>query len=358
MNLNRRTFVASSSSAFLAASLRQAQAAKGAAGKRIKIGQIGVGHAHAGKLAVYRESDDYELVGIVEPDPELRKNARTQDVYRGLPWMTQEQLLNVQDLQAVLVETRVRDLLSTAAACVAAGKHIHLDKPAGESLPQFRRILDSAAKQKLLVQMGYMYRYNPAIVLLREFLKKGWLGEVFEVQAVMSKVVDPAGRARLAQYRGGIMFELGCHLLDLVVGILGKPLTVTPFIQHAAATDDKLADNMLAVLSYPRATATVKSSAMEVDGGERRHLTVCGTEGTFHIQPLDNPSTRLTLAREREKYKKGYQDITFPKYTRYVDDAADMARIIRSEKQTDFSYQHDLDVQTTLLQACQLPLDE
>ena len=41
--------------------------------------------------------------------------------------------------------------------------------------------------------MGYMYRYNPAVVLLREFLKKGWLGEVFEVHAVMSKVVDRGG---------------------------------------------------------------------------------------------------------------------------------------------------------------------
>ena len=144
--------------------------------KRIAIGQIGVGHAHASKLSVYRKSADYEVVGIVEPDAELRKRAETQDVYRGLPWLTQEKLLNTPGLQAVLVETRVRDLLGTAEACVAAGKHIHLDKPAGEALPQFRRILDAAAKQKLLVQMGYMFRYNPAVVLLRAFLKQGWLG--------------------------------------------------------------------------------------------------------------------------------------------------------------------------------------
>ncbi len=39
--------------------------------------------------------------------------------------------------------------------------------------------------------MGYMYRYNPAIMLLRECLKQGWLGDVFEVHAVMSKVLDP-----------------------------------------------------------------------------------------------------------------------------------------------------------------------
>ena len=124
-----------------------APANDGAAKPRIKVGQIGVGHAHANKLTVYRQSPEYEVVGIVEPDPKLRQQAEAQAPYRDLKWMTQEQLLNVPDLQAVLVETHVRDLLNVAETCIAAGKHIHLDKPAGESLPQYRRLLQSAAEQ-------------------------------------------------------------------------------------------------------------------------------------------------------------------------------------------------------------------
>lgn len=323
----------------------------------IKVAQIGTGHAHASKLSVFRASPDYEVIGVAEPDAELRRRAQSQELYRGLPWMTQEELLKLPGLKAVLVETRVRDLLTAAEACVHAGKHVHIDKPAGESLPHLKRILDSAERQKLLVQMGYMFRYNPAVVLLREFLQQGWLGKVFEVHTVMSKVVDPASRRELAEYPGGIMFELGCHVLDLVIGILGNPDSVTPFIQHSSPLDDKLADNMLAVLSYPRATATVKASAQEVDGGERRHLVVCGTEGTFHIQPLDNPSAVVTLSQPRGEYKKGRQELKFPKYVRYVDDAADMARIIRGEKQADFSAEHDMNVQRSLLEAGKLPLD-
>jgi predicted dehydrogenase len=319
---------------------------------RIKVGQIGVGHGHATKLAVYRESPDYEVVGIVEPDEELRKEAEGKPAFRGLKWLTREQLLDTPGLQAILVETRVRDLLDTAEACVAAGKHVHLDKPAGASLPHIKRILDAAAKKKLLVQMGYMFRYNPAVVLLREFLKNSWLGDVFEAHAVMSKVVGPAERKQLAEFRGGIMFELGCHVLDLVVGFLGKPAEVAAFNRHSSPLDDGLLDNTLAVLSYPQATATIRSSALEVEGGSRRHLVVCGTEGTFHIQPLDSPAARVSLSRARGAYKKGTQEVTFPKYTRYVADAADMARIIRGEKAADFTADHDLAVQETLLKAC------
>jgi predicted dehydrogenase len=115
---------------------------------------------------------------------------------------------------------------------------------------------------------------------------------------------------------------------------------------------------MLCVLEYPAAVASVKSTALEVEGFARRHLVVCGTEGTMHIQPLDRPQARVAFSAPHDNYTKGYQDLTFPTYRRYVDDAADMARIIRGEKQPDFSYDHDLTVQRTLLQACHLlPVD-
>lgn len=359
LGTNRRQAlrIAGSAAAWTLTGLVQPAVRAESAKRRIKIGQIGVGHAHASKLAVYRDSPDYEVVGVVEPDEGLRQQAESQELYRDLAWMTTEQLLNVPGLEAVLVETRVRDLLDTAETCIAAGKHIHLDKPAGESLSQLRRIVAAAAQQNLLVQMGYMYRYSPAIRLLREMLDQRWLGDVFEVHTVMSKVVEPATRHRLAEYRGGIMFELGCHILDLVIAILGKPTRVTSFVQHAAPIEDSLEDNMLAVLEYPGAIATVKSSAMEVEGFARRHLVVCGTEGTFHVQPLDNPSVRLALARPRGPYRQGYQEVTMPEFTRYIADAADMARILRGEKQTDFDYEHDLNVQTALLQACAMQVD-
>ena len=326
---------------------------------KIKIGQIGTAHGHAsGKLEVYRKSSDYEVVGIVEPDEKLRRAAEKQPTFQGLPWLTVEQLLNVPGLQAVAVETEPRHLLAHAETCVDAGKHVHLDKPAGESLMQFRRILDTATRQHLCLQMGYMFRYHTGVVLMKDLVRKGFLGEVFEVHTVMSKVVDPANRLKHGEYSGGMMFELGCHVIDIVVDLLGQPETVTPFKQHAGSQQDTLNDNMLAVLSYPRALATVKSSGLEVDGGARRHLVVCGTEGTLHIEPLDaTKSVRLTLSKERGKYKKGHQDVPVEPLERYVGDAADFAKVIRGEKTHDWSPMHDLAVQETVLKASGCPTD-
>lgn len=325
--------------------------------KPIRIGQVGVGHPHASKLSVYRASEAYEVVGIVEPNPDLRKRSEGQAPFRDLPWLTMEQLLNTKGLEAVLIETPVRDLLTTAERCIQAGLHVHVDKPAGSSLPLWRTILTEAKKKDLLVQMGYMYRYNPGFLLLKEMLRQGWLGDLFEVHSVMSKTIDDASRRELTEFKGGIFFELACHVMDLVIAILGKPSNVQGVMRHSADKSDGLIDNGLAILSYPRAIATVKSSAIEFGGNERRHLVVCGTEGSIHIQPLDNPTATLTLSQARGNFRAGSQTIPFPKFTRYVADAADMAKIIRKEKESDFSYQHDIDVQEALLQACGMDLE-
>ena len=84
-----------------AAQLARADDSTGAIAKSpIKIGQIGIGHAHATKLAVYRQSPDYDVVGIVEPDIELRQKLSSHPAYRDLPILSQEELLNRKDVQA------------------------------------------------------------------------------------------------------------------------------------------------------------------------------------------------------------------------------------------------------------------
>ena len=325
---------------------------------KIKIGQIGTAHAHAdGKMTSLRRSPDFEVVGIVEPDARRRLDAEANKTYQGLPWLTEEQLLNTPGLQAVAVETGVKDLLAAAARCVAAGQHIHLDKPAGTSLPLFKTLLDDATRRKRTVQMGYMFRYNPAFQFCFRAVREGWLGEIFSLDTVISKALNARERAAYLPYPGGAMFELGGHVLDAVVHLLGPPPRVHAHPRNSARDGEKLFDNQLAVLEYPRATVTARSSFLEVEGGARRQFVVCGEKGTFDIRPLEPPAARLALDQPRGEFKKGYQDVKFPNLPRYDADFADLAAVIRGEKEFAYSPAHDLAVQETILRASGLPVE-
>ncbi len=350
---SRRDFLLTTAAASLAPFI-----ARGAEKPRIRIGQIGTAHAHAaGKMDTMRASADFEVVGVVEPDDARRARLEDSKTYTGIPWMTDEQLLNTPGLQAVAVETAVRDLVVTGARCIAAGKHIHLDKPAGETLPLFKELLDDATRRKLTVQMGYMFRYNPAFQLCFQLVRDGALGEVFSIDTTMSKLLGASERLILSEYGGGSMFELGGHIIDPVVHILGRPQKVTPFARHNSSIDDGWPDNQLAVFEYPKATVTVRSAMVEVEGGPRRQFVLCGTKGTFDIRPLEPAAARLALDAPRGEFKKGYQDLKFPKSGgRYDGDFVEFAQVIRGEKAFPFSPAHDLAVQETLLLASGLPL--
>ncbi len=121
-------------------------------------------------------------------------------------------------------------------------------------------MLKIATDKQCIVQLGYMFRSNPAFQFLFEAVRNGWLGEIFEVHGVISKKLPAADRAELAKYRGGAMFELGCHLIDAVVRLLGKPQRVEAANLQTQPNRDSLRDNCLAILHYAGATATVRSS--------------------------------------------------------------------------------------------------
>lgn len=349
--MHRRHFLATSLSAVACAPGVRAAAPEAA---RIKVGQIGTGHGHAaGKMSTMRKlADLFEVVGIVEPDPARRARVEKSAAYAGLPWLSEAELLSTPGLKAVAIETEVRDLLPTAARCVSAGLNLHLDKPAGESLQDFRALLDAAHERKVLVQMGYMFRYNPAFRFLYKAVRDGWLGNVFEIHAVMSKQVGAAERKALAEYPGGSMFELGCHLIDSLTTLMGRPDRITPYGRVTHPDRDPLVDNQLAVFEYPAATATIRSSILEPFGSERRHFTVCGDEGTIEIAPLEPPKLRMALLKPREGFKRGWQDVSLPKSAgRYDEEFRVLARMIHGEREPEWTAAHDLLVQESVLAA-------
>ena len=332
--------------------------------ERIKIGQIGTGNQHAGKIGTLRKlADLFEVVGVAEDDPKRRETAQKSNCYKGLNWMTSDELLAVPGLQAVAVETEEHVPIPTALRCIRAGKHIHLDKPCGESLPEFKRLLDEAKAKNLTVQVGYMYRNNPAVQFCIKAVKDGLIGNVVDLDASMGRYDGESYRRLIKTYKGGIPYILACHLIDLVVTLMGEPETIHPFLRRTRT--DGVLDNGLAVLEYSRQRlATIRTSITEAQGFRRRHLTVMGDKGTIIIQPLESTGNmsggvlRLALEEDRGGFKKGVQTVDMPPpKDRYEDQWREFAAVLNGEMVNPYTYEHDYIVHKCHLNACGLPLD-
>ena len=314
---------------------------------RIRVGQIGIGHAHAsGKMEALRSLPElYEVVGVSGAE------RSAGPAYEGVPRMSESELLAQPGLKAVLVETNVGESCAAALRALQAGKHVHLDKPGSLEHRAFARMRREAEERGLTVQMGYMLRYNPAFELLFQAHREGWLGEILEIDAMMGKLADPATRRTIGALPGGGMFELACHVIDAAVTLLGKPVEVHAFSSPTRPAE-AVKDNQLAVLIYPKATVTIRCNHADPFGGPRRRFQVAGTRGAMEIQPLESGKATLSLSTEQGPWRKGTQPVTLPVGKgRYDGEFIDLARVLSGEKPLQWTASHDIAVHETVLRA-------
>jgi len=319
----------------------------------IKIGQIGIGHNHgeAKMLAVRKFPELFEVVGYAEENDRWVEKRGNNKGYEGLERLSVDEVIARSD--AILVETDVWNLTETAQKCIDAGKHIHMDKPASGTLAEYKHLLDTAKAKDLVVQLGYMYRYNPGVLKCMELIKEGALGEIYSINAEMS-TFHPADYKRwLTNFGGGIMYILGSHLVDLIVYILGKPDKVVSFLKHTMLDSIDFADNNLAVLEYDKALARIFVSSVEVNGFGRRQFMVSGSKGTFNIYPIERPLTVTysdtsiaDATYEDRKIFLPFEDNTAD--GRYDDMMKDFYAYIEGTKQNPYTYEHDYAVQEVL----------
>ncbi len=331
--------------------------------KKIKIGQIGIGHNHgADKMIALRGLTDYfDVVGVVESDPVWLEKRKNLKAYENLPWMTEEELFSIPDLDAVAVETDGFDLVPTALRCAERGLHIHLDKPGGESLSEFRKLLDCCTAKKRAIQLAYVYRYNPGVRFMMDAVKSGALGDLFEIHAVMSRYDgdNEDYRRWLAQFKGGSMYIFAGYLIDLVIAMLGVPDQVTAYQRKTRG--DSLYDNGLAVMEYPIATATIRVSVAEIDGMKHRRLIFCGTKGSVELCPIEAPASRyaqdpllvrLTLKEPWRNYAPGTHTVDCGMLgCRYSRQLIEFAEIVRDGMENPYSAEHEYQVHRALLAA-------
>ncbi|MHB8974372.1 MAG: Gfo/Idh/MocA family protein [Pirellulaceae bacterium] len=326
-------------------SARGADATPGSQPK-LKIGFLGAAYSHAPpKLALLRNHVDFELVGIWDDDAQVRDQVAGQ----GIPMLSQAEVLSQSDV--IAVESVVRDHARYARIALEAGKHVHLEKPPSLEFDDFQAIVQMARQKGLVLQGGYQYRHSPAFNAVMEATHEGWLGDVYMVRATMNNQLAVERRAEWAQYKGGVMYELGSHMVDAIVRLLGKPQKVTPFLYTHGPYGDSLKDNTLAVLEYPRAIATISSATFQPSSGVYRALEVLGTGGTATLRPIEPPTLELDLVRAAGPYRAGKNVQEWPKWERFAGDFAELAAAVRGQRQLTVTPEQEIAIHETLLLA-------
>ena len=325
---------------------------------KVRMAQLGIGHGHAaGKMRSMRTNDGVEVAGVFEPDEEERRMFSGSPEYEGLHWYeSAEEMLADDSVAAVASEGRNSNSLDQTGQIVGAGKHVWYDKPAGDDYRQWERVIAAARADNLVVQMGYMLRYNPLFRQVTEWARSGFLGDVFSVRAHMSTSVSAEARERIAAaHRGGVHYDLAGHMLDQIVWMLGRPERVTAFLRNDSGEVPEFSDNTVGVYEFERAVAVVDIAAMETAPMARR-FEVYGTRGSaILVEPFEpGDRVRLCLDEDRGGFRKGAQVVEMEGRERqgcYDEELAAFLAAVSGEREPDRPYEHELLVQETLMRA-------
>lgn len=327
--------------------------------KKIRIAQIGVGHDHAMEIlrSIRCQNEFFEVVGYALPEIEKEKFQDRYSSLNDLKEMTVEEILNDPTIEAVTIETEEVNLTNYALMAAKAGKHMHMDKPGGLVEKDFEELIDIVKQKRLAFSLGYMYRHNPAVRELMENIQSGKLGDIISVEAHMNCWHPVEKRQWLEAFPGGMMFFLGCHLIDLIYRIQGEPEEVLAMNCSTGADGVTAEDFGMAVLRYPHGVSFAKTCDVEMGGFERRQLVVTGTKGTVELRPLEaygnfeGQYTGVRVCASENWHDPGYRTTTRPE-DRYDRMMRVFAKIVRGEMENPYSYDYELKLYKLVLRCC------
>lgn len=329
--------------------------------KKIKIAQIGMGHDHATAAleSILKHPDIFDFVGLAVPASEKKDFAGRYEKWKQHERLTPEEALDYPGLDAIVIETEELNLTKYALLAAERGLAVHMDKPGGIELDEFERLIATVKQKGCVLNLGYMYRYNSEVMELHRKIAAGELGEIYSIEAHMDCFHNPWKRQWLARFPGGMLFFLGCHLIDLVYRIQGEPDEVIPLSMPTGIDGVTGQDYGMAVLKYKNGISFVKTSAIECGGFMRRQLVVCGSKGTVELHPIERylPGTSNLVADVYECFEQSPFTVA-PKHRisepqdRFDHMMEAFAAMVRGEMSNPYTPDYELALYRLVLRCC------
>ncbi|MCC7518447.1 MAG: Gfo/Idh/MocA family oxidoreductase [Verrucomicrobiae bacterium] len=183
-------------------------------------GAIGLEH-----LASFQQSPYAKVLALAETS-----EARGQEACRrfGVPDCHKDYraLLRRKDLQVVSIALPNCLHAKVAVEALEAGKHVMLEKPMATCTRDAARIVAAAKRARRVLMVGQNMRFTPDAQRLKVLIEKGRLGEIYHARAWWYR---RSGIPRIGSWftrkkfaGGGVCYDLGVHLLDLALHLMGN----------------------------------------------------------------------------------------------------------------------------------------
>ena len=201
-------------------------------------------------------------------------------------------LLARSDIDLVVIPTPNDTHYPLARQAIEAGKHVILDKPFTTTLTEARSLNDCAARMGRLVSVFHNRRWDSDFLTLRGLVASGELGSIVHFESHFDRF-SPEVRTRWRESAvpgGGLWYDLGPHLLDQTLQLLGMPDTIAVDLarQRVGSVMD---DYFHALLHYGETRAVLHASVLVPRPGPR--FIVHGSRGTYWKYGLDSQEAML-----------------------------------------------------------------
>lgn len=218
--------------------------------KEIRIGLLGFGamgrtHAFAVNSLPFYFSDLPFRAVIGGVATRSMEKSRAIAAEFGFPLATDDENTIINDPDIDVIDICTPNILhaNTVRRALAAGKHIYCEKPLADSLSAAEEMAALAAASDRICTVVFNNRHLSAVCRAKQLIEQGYLGRIltFDFRYLHNSCTDPeraAGWKQTADIcgKGGVLFDLGAHIIDLAVHLCGAFRTVTGKSQIAFPT--------------------------------------------------------------------------------------------------------------------------
>jgi myo-inositol 2-dehydrogenase/D-chiro-inositol 1-dehydrogenase len=245
----------------------------------VRIGLVGagaMGASHAETLT--RDVPGAEVVSVYDLDGD--RAATVADAVGAKATSSVAALIEDDSVEAVVVAAPDPLHEELALACLAAGKPTLLEKPLATSVEGARRVVDAeVAGGRRLLQLGFMRRFDPAYLSLRDAVLAGEVGRPRAVHCLHRNVA-----AHPSATSEGVLVNSAIHEFDCVPWLLGDRIdAVTVFA--AKVPEGTLRDVQVIVLQLAGGAVVTVEVSVNAGYGYDIHTEVVGTGGTVSLTP-------------------------------------------------------------------------